>query len=317
VEDEGQATRILTMTIDAIGALFNVLLIIAIFIDPLKILRKGAWITIVNLAFADLISCVANFLDVGLIVEFNVKDPVALRIVRFFLIFGISASFMLLTVLTVETYVVTKYPIKSRLILTGKKMVLFCVVAWVIALPLGLSNIAYLFTDYFSKLMKIYIAQIAVLELAVFVQVMLKVLIIREIMKSGRLNTHQQNNRHKEVAKTIIMLNVILIVTALPYFLAKQLEFVWKLGLIHGDDLLWRFSNYYEPVAAVNYMANPILYALRLPDYRRTLLAPFTKYKSKGIHLPGCLKRGKSEVGANTKNNHSLPLSMENVTTKL
>jgi hypothetical protein len=224
---------------------------------------------------------------------------------------------MLLTVLTVETYVVTKYPIKSRLILTGKKMVQFCVVAWVIALPLGLSNIAYLFTDYFSKLMKIYIAQIAVLELAVFVQVMLKVLIIRQIMKSGRLNTHQQNNRHKEVAKTIIMLNVILIVTALPYFLAKQLEFVWKLGLIHGDDLLWRFSNYYEPVAAVNYMANPILYALRLPDYRRTLLAPFTKYKSKGIHLPGCLKRGKSEVGANTKNNHSLPLSMENVTTKL
>ncbi len=303
------------MTINAIGAFLNVLLIIAIFVDPLKLLRKGAWITILNLAFADLISCVANFLDVGLILEFHVTDPNILKIVRFFLIFGISASFMLLTLLTAETYVVTKYPIKGRLILTGKKTVVFCMVTWSLATLFGLGNIAYHFTDNISKLMKIYIAQIAVLELAVLIQVILKVLIIHEIMKSRR-NTRQQNNRHKEIANTIIILNVILIVTALPYFVSKQLEFVWKLDLIDGGDLVWKFSNYYEPIAAINYMANPILYALRLRDYKRTLLVPFTKCKDKeGFCFSGCLiKWRKPEVGVNT--GFSLPLSSENITTK-
>ena len=170
--------------------------------------------------------------------------------------------------------------------------------AWFLAMPLGLSNIAYLFTDNFSRLMKIYIAQIAVLELTVIIQVILKVLIIREIMKSRRnINTHhqqQQNNKHKGIAKTIIILNVILIVTALPFFVSKQLEFVWKLRVVGGNQLLWRFSNYYEPIAAINYLANPILYALRLPDYRRTLRAPFTKCKS--LSFTGCLRWNNSTI---------------------
>ena len=220
--NDGQLTRISTMVVDAIGAFLNILLIIAFLnADPLKVLRRGVWITILNLAFADLISCVANFLDVGLISEFDVTDSITFRIVRFFLTFGVSASFMLLATLTVETYVVTKYPIKGRVMLTRKKTVILCAMAWFLAMPLGLSNIAYLFTDNFSRLMKIYIAQIAVLELTVIILVILKVLIICEIMKSRRnINTHQQqqqrrNNKHKEIAKTIIILNVILIVTAL------------------------------------------------------------------------------------------------------
>ncbi|CAB3991654.1 5-hydroxytryptamine receptor 2A-like [Paramuricea clavata] len=290
------------MVVDAIGAFLNILLIIAFLADPLKVLRRGVWITILNLAFADLISCVANFFDVGLISEFDVTDSMTFRIVRFFLTFGVSASFMLLATLTVETYVVTKYPIKGRVLLTRKKTVILCAMAWFLAMPLGLSNIAYLFTDNFSRLMKIYIAQIAVLELTVIVQVILKVLIIREIMKSRR-NTHQQqqrqNNKHKEIAKSIIILNVILIVTALPYLVSKQLEFIWKLRVVGEDQLLWRFSNYYEPIAAINYLANPILYALRLPDYRRTLLAPFTKCKS--LSFTGCLRWNNSIITARTE----------------
>ena len=315
--NDGQLTRISTMVVDAIGAFLNILLIIAFLADPLKVLRRGVWITILNLAFADLISCVANFLDVGLISEFDVTDSMTFRIVRFFLTFGVSASFMLLATLTVETYVVTKYPIKGRVMLTRKKTVILCAMAWFLAMPLGLSNIAYLFTDNFSRLMKIYIAQIAVLELTVIIQVILKVLIICEIMKSRRnINTHQQqqqqrrNNKHKEIAKTIIILNVILIVTALPYLVSKQLEFIWKLRVVGEDQLLWRFSNYYEPIAAINYLANPILYALRLPDYRRTLRAPFTKCKS--LSFTVCLRWNNSTISTRTEMSWQ-----QNTTTKL
>lgn len=287
------------MSIDAIGAFLNILLIIAFVVDPLKLLRKGAWITIINLAFADLIACVSNFFDVGLIKELGMADSTTFIVVRFFLIFGVSASFILLTLLTVEAYVVTKYPIRGRLMLTEIKTAMFCLIVWLLAVPCGLSNIAYLFTRHFELLMKVYIAQMAVLELAAVIQVILKILIIREIMKSQRDLTEHQNNRHiKEVAKTIIILNVILMVTAFPYFVAKQLEFLWKLRHISGDPLLWRFSNYYEPIAAINYVANPILYSLRLPDYRRTLFEIFHKCKRTGLRTSGTLRWNKSTMNA-------------------
>ena len=80
-----------------------------------------------------------------------------------------------------------------------------------------------------DQLMKIYIAQISVLELSVLVQVILKVFIIREIMKRRRetevlVSAEQSNTKHREIAKTIVILNVILIVTTFPYFVAKQIE---------------------------------------------------------------------------------------------
>lgn len=298
-------TTMFTMTIDAIGTFLNTVLVFLIILDPLKILRKGAWITILNLAIADCISCVANFLDVGLISEFGVADSLTLRFVRFHLIFGVSASFILLTLLSVETYIVTKYPIKARALITRRRTAMTCMVAWFLAVLAGLSNIAYVFTNNFRMLMKIYIAQIAVLELAVFIQVILKFFIIREIMISRQNSQQQQSqgNKHKEVAKTIITLNVILLVTALPYFVAKQLEFLWKLGLIIGDDLVWQFSNYYEPVAAINYLANPVLYALRLPNYRRTLCVLFVQCTGKWSSFFCRLRRSANSADATRAEN--------------
>ncbi|XP_028402768.1 lysophosphatidic acid receptor 4-like [Dendronephthya gigantea] len=307
------------MTINATGAFMNTLLIIAIVLDPLKLLRKGAWITILNLALADFISSVSNFLDVGFnTLTFRVSGLEHVKIIRFVLIFGISASFMLLTVLTIETYIVTKFPIRSRLMLTVKRSVLFCLTAWVLALPFGLSNIAYRFTTDLKTVMKVYIGQIAALELVVVVQVIIKFLIIGEIMKS-RENTQQQqsNIKHKEVAKTIVILNAILIVTALPFFVSKQLEFLWKVGLVGGDRLVWTFSNYYEPIAAINYLANPILYALRWPDYRRTLFAPFAKFKRKGVFcfwVPSRLTQREPTINADDES--SPHPESPNVTTK-
>ena len=299
------------MVIDAIGAFLNTTLIFLIIVDPFKILRKGAWITILNLAVADFISCAANFLDVGLTSAFGVTDLQTFKFVRFLLIYGVSASFILLTLLTVETYIVTKYPIRGRAMITGRRTAMLCIVAWLLAVIGGLSNIAYVFTNNFRMLMKIYISQIAVLELAVFIQVILKFFIIREIMRSRQnaQQRQQQSNKHKEVAKSIITLNVILIVTALPYFVSKQVEFVSKLRLISGDDLLWQFSNYYEPVAAINYMANPIHYALRLPNYRRTFCVLFTKCNGGCLSVHGRLRGMNSVVARRTGNSLQLSTS--------
>lgn len=273
---EGRTVRIAAMTVDVVGVLCNTLLIIAILVDPLNVLRRGAWFTILNLSIADLIAALSNFMNIGLQTEFESTNSVASAVFFFFWMFGAGGSFMLLTLLTIQTYVIVKYPIRSRLMISGKKIGLACTVIWILAILLGLGNVAYLDMDFkHTQLMMIYIAQIAVLELVVVVQVVLKALIIREIMKSTRdteISAERRNKKHKEIAKTIVILNVILIVTALPYFVVKQMDILYRLGVLRSH--FWaRFANKYEPIAVLNFALNPVLYSLRLSDYRRSLLA--------------------------------------------
>ena len=281
--------EVTNVTVTAIGTLCNTLLILAIIVDPLGILRKGAWVTILNLAAADFLVCANAFCVRFLLMT---EAPQVLNLPKqmmdghiFFEMFGMTASFMFLTLLTVQVYMIIKYPIKSRLILTKMKVVLASLVVWVLAMLFGLSKIAYV---WFKKNVLLYlrIADFICLVLVVVIQSVVKVLIVVEILRSRRdaVNAETRNKKKKDLAKTVIILCVILIVAAFPYFLARQISYFY-----HGvDDTIPKnlFSYYYEPVFHLNFVANPILYSLRLKDYRRSLLALFScKCRKRHINI--------------------------------
>ena len=268
---------IASKTVDVIGIICNILLILVITIDPLKILHRGAWITILTISVADFIACGSNFVKLLLVYAENIIVPViAIHVLTFFWMLGVGASFMLLASLNVQIYIIIKYPMKSRLMLTTKKVVLSSIIVCAVAIGMGMAEIGYIWISG-NKVYYLYIANIASLEVAVACQVVLKILTAIEILGSryDGLNAETQNQKQKEVAKVVTILNVILIVTALPYFLAKQIEFIGRLGDTNDDSLLTKFSYYYEPVALLNFVLNPLLYSLRMRDYRRSLIALF------------------------------------------
>lgn len=266
-----------------VGMFCNFLLTLIITIDPLKILRRGAWFTILNLSIADFIACLDQFIRSYL---HHVDDMKTLKTIlhqiQFFWMFAVGASFMLLTFLTFQVYAIIKYPMKSRYMMTRHKVALACLIIWILAIGMGLSEIAYLWTE---KPLNVYIGNIAVLELATVIQVVLKILIVVEILGSRceGVNSETQNEKQKEVAKTVMILNVILIVTAFPYFVAKQIEYRERIVGTGTSSILTKFSYYYEPVAFLNFVANPIMYSLRLQDYRQSMIALFT-FKCKHRH---------------------------------
>ena len=251
--------------------LCNLLLILVIIIDPLKILHRGAWITILNLSIADFSACIVNF-ALSLLNLINDQETLqrAATPITFFWMFASSASFMLLTLLTAQMYIIIKYPIRSKLALTRKNIVLACMTIWVLAVGLGLTDIIYIWSNSY---LYSYIGNIAVLELAVAVQVVLKILIVVEILSNRESIRNAKNRKQNDVAKTVMMLNVILIVTAFPYFLAKQIEYIERLKCSNSESLLSNFPYYYEPICLLNFVVNPVLYSLRMPDYRRSLIA--------------------------------------------
>ena len=271
------------MSVAATGALLNFVVIIAMAIDPLKILRKGPWVTILNLAIADLISCISVFLLWGKSF-FNQESLLYYNITSFGWGFGTSASFLWLTFLAVQIFAITKFPLKSRYWFTALKIVLVGIAVWLFAFLMGLSQITPVFNLPLTMNLKIWTAEIGVLQIALVVQIVLNIQVAIEIIRSGRSSGNPQNAKHKYIAKTVIILTLILFLTAFPYFLMKQLELMARLGYFDQGKTthVLRYLSYcYAPIAVLNFAANPILYALRLPDYRQTLFAFVGKTRSR------------------------------------
>ena len=278
--EEMRKLSIVTITVAATGALLNFVVIIAMAIDPLKILRKGPWVTILNLAIADLISCISGFCLWGRkVYPYNNKEVYGV-VSNFGWGFGVSASFLWLTFFTVQIFAITKFPLKSRYWFTTLKIIFVGIAVWIFAFLGGFSQITYHFHIPLMTSLKIWTAHIGVLQIALVVQIVLNVQVAVEILKSGRISGNPQNAKHRNIAKTVIILTMILFLTAFPYFVLKQLELLVRLGYFGQNKtagVFFHLSYCYIPIAILNFTANPVLYSLRLPDYRHTLLAFFGK----------------------------------------
>ena len=272
------------MSLASVGALLNIFVIVAIATDPLKILHKGPWVTILNLAFADLVSCISAFGLWGYEALIDELNELYFTIFDFFWIFGVSASYLLLTFLTGQILVITKYPINGRHWLTIPKIASISVVVWLFAGFLGISNTAWRHFNY-EVSMKIYIAQIFILNLTVVVQGIWSIKIAVEVKRSGRRSTgNAHTNVHSRIAITVIILSVIFFFTAFPYFLLNQLQFLARLQYVWENEagqIFFAIAYCYRPIAILNFGANPILYSLRLADYRKSLLALIGKITRK------------------------------------
>jgi hypothetical protein len=157
---------------------------------------------------------------------------------------------------------------------------------WLFAFLLGLSEITYRFHLPFGTSLKIWTAGFGVLQIALVIQIVLNIQVAVEVIRSGRSSGNPQNAKHKNIAKTVIILTLILFLTVFPYFLLRLLRIRYLARLAYfGQDktaeVLSYLSYYYAPIAMLNFAANPILYALRLPDYRQTLLAFVGKTRSR------------------------------------
>ena len=300
--EDKKKIAVVTMTVSTMSGLFNFLVIIAIVVDPLKVLRKGPWVTILNLATADLISSISFFCLWGdRYFTAITQKKLYYAIVDFGWIFGASGSFLWLTLLTVQVFLLTKLPLKSRYWFTTKKIVLAGIPVWLCAFLLGLSNIAWL---HFPPLvsLKLCIVQIGVLQIALFLQIILNIQVTVEIIRAGRNIGNVQNNKHRNIAKTVIVLTLILFLAAFPYFLFKQIEFLARLGYFGQNktaSILNDLSYCYTPIATLNFTANPVLYSLRLPDYKQTVLAFVGKGKK------GSLKRSSMQMSSSNITNAS------------
>ena len=267
--------------------------------DPLKILRKGSWITIINLEAADLAACVINFF-VAIILYL---EAVKLNDEQFFVIaclshLAYSAAFMLLAFFSLQVYTITKFPFKAPHFWTRKRVVLCCVGIWLLAGLFGSGDIfisLQLGSDKWSAWLTV---ELVVWSIIVIIQIVLKILTCWEIFKTRRNSGQSQSSIHRQITTTVMIMVAIQMFTAFPHVVIEQLKHKMFSLNFH---LLKEISMYHLPLVWFNFCANPIIYFLRLPDYRSSLLS-----------LCGC-KKHENQTSSDPQRNEQIELPRHHV----
>ena len=292
--------NICSTVVSGVGFLLNLLIIIVILVDPLKILRKGSWITIINLTAADLVVCVNEFFwriqqYVG---TSELRTTTYIFVMNFLMNLAISASFMLLAFFSLQVYTVTKFPFKAPHFWKHKRVVLCCVGIWLLAGLLGCSSI---FSDlhYDYDIWNVwYTVQAVVRSIIVIIQIVLKILTCREIFKTRRNSGQSQSLKHRQITITVMIMVSVQMFTAFPFVVINQLA-LDMLSL--NKHLLVKILTYYMPLSWLNFSVNPIIYFLRLPDFRSSLFS-----------LCGC-RKCKNKTSSDPQRNEQRELPLHHV----
>ena len=206
----------------------------------------------------------------------------------------IFASFTLLGFFSLQVYTVTKFPFKAPHFWKRKRVALCCVGLWLIA-GLHVSGSFFFFFDQdFDKWRKWWTVQAVVWSIIVIIQIVLKILTCWEIFKSQRNSGQSQISKRRQITTTVMIMVAVQIFTALPFVVTNQLLFflnIWPQKII---TIQWC-------LALPNFCVNPIIYFLRLPDYRSSLLS-----------LLRCRKRKQkiSIIGPRRNNHHKAPFHL-------
>ena len=178
---------------------------------------------------------------------------------------GYASSFFVLMLFSIQRYIATKHPFQSGSILTRKRIFLACLLCWAAAIGCALPIIL--------RSQEFIIALYGILEFSALVMILFQVLIIKGIKEASRhLEDGSKRKAHmKNISTTIVILILVLMVTAFPYFIAKQVEFFSRDYPHLFTEVSRLFPYYYFPIACLNFIVNPFIYALRLPDYRNAL----------------------------------------------
>lgn len=302
------ASAIILTILSPVSVLANVLVLVAVYMDPLKCFRKPTTVFVLNLSVADLIC--------GLIVEPSFAFKYYTRYLgqassaelrklagAFYVAGGtistatLSSSFLLVLQLSVVQYVAIGYPHKYKSFIT-KSRALFCVLAtWVYFVGFSLLS-AFAGTHQPVLFMKIHLTLHATLISTLLVIVLLlsyrafrRRLLQRPRMSSRmELNTlgHKTPNERNQYSvrspcktkKTperqftlmTFYLAAVLLFSALPHVITLYIFLYKKPSSFQEEvyiNIAVRISDLF---LFLKVAADPFVFAWRLPDYRDSLV---------------------------------------------
>ena len=260
------------VTTEAVVIVVGNLLTIVLFALNKKLRSKKSLYLVLNMAFADLflggvcLPIYVYFLAHGQ-VKFDEKTPTFFTII--FFIFG-NVSFITAALISCERFYAIYWPLKHRQTLSTRAYRFVILTVWTLSI---LGSLFTVFLLQFSSL----VALNSFLSL-IFVSVLLIISglnfgVWRKIQQ--QTVPHHQNRvlQRRRLTKTLLLVSLIAMGSWLPPLVYNLIAF-----------LGYRMSNNISLITSFTYFSNsfinPIVYALRIPDFKEALsLCCFTRHE--------------------------------------
>ena len=299
-------SSVLSIVMAPIIVLGNLLVLLAVWKDPLKKLRSSpSNFILVSMALADLsVGLVVCPITAywGWVIFEKGTSPFDLSVIFAINVFSVNVSFGHMFLLTVDRLLAVVKPLQYRVIITNKRAVIASCVCWIYFLAFGCSFV--MLRDYFAIMGAVYNVQL--LSILVSMLIMYTVITIRlHRYSKTRMNKpiHSPNSllvilqREKRLFKAITIVICAFLICYMPWFIVQLLIYLCKPCHPHLA-LVMIFFGFSGSLTYANSGLNPMLYSWRLPRYRETF-----KYfwKKRALKIKAQTNKNSSEEVKNTK----------------
>ena len=257
----------------------NLLVVMAVFIDPNKDLRSPFMYFVANLAMADLL--------VGLVTDpvsaiYHIKNALGLidyetlmPFVHMPFFISCTASVLSLAALTMDRYLAITSPFRYRATLNTMRAVVACVIVWTLSLSFPF---AYLYVGFFHYAFLFANTAVALTFLVLlFAYIRIYKIFRRQVREWDSLHDSTEENRAKKrtmrweqkITKTLLIMLVLFISCYLP---ACSLIYVINVCSTCNCDLVMWARDLQFLLILANSSMNPFIYSWRLYNCRRAFL---------------------------------------------
>ena len=236
-------------------------------------LRKRSMYLVINLAvidmFVGLVGLDTLFYLPGINCHLWNSYSNDVRILRGVLIvLFVFGSLINIVIIALERVHATFFPFKHRVL---KKWVYRLIIAVVWATS-GLLRIAYELLRLSDKLHYVVHFYPTFISICLLIICVSYTSIVIKVRCGVQPQHHGVTSRERKLTMTLLIVTVVSLLLYLPFVIVTYVEFISKF-----ETLLYHLNKALVALLFANSLVNPILYAIRMPEYRSALLALFSR----------------------------------------
>ena len=271
--------RYLPVTIICILGVASNLLFLAAFIkDPLKCFRNSGTYLVMNLAVSDCLMCLLG----PFVYTMIIPKPGWHKIFSFLVVWFGMSSFLSIISISIDRFLMVAYPIKHRVLMKGKVIVLLLVTIWIATCVPPVLQQFNIYSPQKNNTINVYTLAV----ISVIISAVMYASTYRKLKKQSRNIALQNSNgsraqeirilKEKQFLQTIMIIACIAFVCVVPSMLFFQV--CDALGFMQEKNLASKILNeIFLSIFYINFTVNPFIYVVRLPSYRKTFYLLYYK----------------------------------------
>ena len=246
------------------GAISQVFVIVAFIKDPLKYFRNPATYLIVTLAVSDFLACLSTPFTCWakkwycMALQFTMRS-------------GIEVSIVTIASISLDRFLMVVYPLKYRVLMKGNVVILWLACIWLIGFAFSAKILLFIRND-----MDLLIINLHEVVFIIFAGIMYGFTYYKLAKQSKNIALENVSNRQqkarvirdKRFLRTIILIACIAVACIVPSSVFYYYGVPQKLST--NDAVVRILNTIFTCIFYVNYAVNPLVYVLRLPNYRKT-----------------------------------------------